>query len=175
MKHIIILLLTYVAAVGQTSLRSELTIGAATPDFLWLVLVAIVLSIDGWPAIVWAALVGLLADCIAGGRLGSGMLAVLLVVGVAQTLQQTRSSRSALMVPLWLCFIVFATGLLSWLAQVLLAEQLVNNWTAVLQVLLSATYTSLLGLASIVCWCLVKSRLFRSETINVRSAGYRRL
>nr|AUN35836.1 hypothetical protein [uncultured bacterium] len=77
------LLLSYAALVAQISQREGIAVGGVSPDFLALVLLAAAFWLNGTSAVAWAALSGLLADCLASTQPGIRMLiATLLVAGV---------------------------------------------------------------------------------------------
>ncbi len=170
MRQLNIILLTYLALACQVSLRTDFTIGSTAPDFLWLVLVAVVLTIDGWPVIFWAALVGLLSDSIAGDRLGVGMLSVSIVALIAQTFRQSRLRQSAIAISCWVCFIVFAASLLTFSSRIVMTDYHVSDFGPVLQVVFDAAYTSLLGLATMLCWWIVKRLVRQPRSLRTQSA-----
>ena len=78
--HLGLLSLVYVAASAQAVLGPRIAIGGAAPEFLLLVAVAAAMVVRGWSAIVWAALIGLIGDCLSDRPPGIEMLATTVVV-----------------------------------------------------------------------------------------------
>jgi rod shape-determining protein MreD len=78
--HLGLAALVYIAAAAQAVLAPRLAVAGAGPEFLLLAAVAAVLSIRGWPALVWVAAIGLIGDCLSDRPPGAGMLAATVVL-----------------------------------------------------------------------------------------------
>lgn len=84
MKPYLLLLAGYLAFVWQASLRPELAWNGYSPNFLVLALLLALWSLTDLTALVAAAGLGLLSDCLANGSLGSDMFCFLIVANVLQ-------------------------------------------------------------------------------------------
>ena len=78
--HLGLAVLVYLAAAAQAVLAPRLVVAGGRPEFLLLAAVAAVLSIRGWPALVWIAAIGLIGDCLSDRPPGAGMLAATVVL-----------------------------------------------------------------------------------------------
>jgi len=164
-KHFAILLLAYVLLTAQVCVRDMLVIGRFSPDFLALLAVVCVLSISGWPALVWASLAGLLSDCLASGPLGIDMLTCTLMALVAQK-WTSRPSRSSPLLAVTACFLIVLTLLLTSAAsRVLLSGQPIDVAQMFVVVTGNALYSSGLGLVAYGLW-----RGFHRRTFGANSA-----
>jgi len=152
MKHVVIALVTYVAAVAQTSFRPEMAVGHFEPDFLVLALLFVVFQFDGIEAVFWAAGIGLISDCLTPDRLGIGMFAA---TSLAIVIRQSQSA-SRQRTPLPTSF-VWIPSILA----ILLATTVLRNLTSehpspfTVQMILVAgntVYTILTGLSSLLIW-----------------------
>jgi rod shape-determining protein MreD len=92
--HFGLLCLVYVAASAQAVLGPRIAIGGAAPEFLLLVAVVAALAVRDWPAIVWAALIGLVGDCLSDRPPGIEMLATTVVVLFVQRMLYVKSDVS---------------------------------------------------------------------------------
>ncbi|MBT4866468.1 MAG: rod shape-determining protein MreD [Planctomycetaceae bacterium] len=80
MKHFALILLAYVGFVLDLGARSELSLNGVSPEFLLLALsVAATCQRDN-SAIIWAAVMGFLVDCISSGPLGVTMFCSIVAV-----------------------------------------------------------------------------------------------
>lgn len=73
----------FVAALLETSVLSELTLGGIKPDLVLVVAVVVAMVIGFENALVWAVVGGLLIDILTGRPLGATALGLLLVAGMA--------------------------------------------------------------------------------------------
>jgi len=89
MRYVLLLPITYVAAVLETSLGGALGVGQVGPDLMALVAIVWLLADSEPRAFVAAGAIGLVGDLIAPGRVGIGM-ACFLLVGYAVGRLRTR-------------------------------------------------------------------------------------
>jgi rod shape-determining protein MreD len=109
MKPYLLLLSGYLAFVWQAALRPELTWNGYAPNFLALALLLVMWSLSDISALIVAAVLGLLSDCLVTRSLGNDMLCFLVVANVLQTICPPRLVRH----PGWLLVLVlFATFLI---------------------------------------------------------------
>jgi rod shape-determining protein MreD len=92
--HIGLAFLVYVAAAAQAVLAPRLAMGGAEPEPLLLAALAASLAVRGWPAIVWAAVAGLIGDCLSERPLGIEMLIATIVVLFVQRALHTKQDFS---------------------------------------------------------------------------------
>jgi cell shape-determining protein MreD len=87
MKHLILLITTYLALATQAACGTALSIGDCRPPLMWLpVLLALSWFTDA-RGLVWAALIGLLSDGLSSGRFGVEMLATTLTAAMLLSLR----------------------------------------------------------------------------------------
>ncbi len=110
MKHLILLITTYLALATQAACGTALTIGGCQPPLMWLPVVLALTWFGDSRGIVWTALIGLLADGLAGGRFGVEMLAATLTAALTLSLRPDEDVRSRGAWFVWQ-FAVIATGL----------------------------------------------------------------
>ena len=94
MKHIGLVILVYSALILQISLRPQIMIGSVGPDFLTLTTAIAAFLLPGRTAIVWSAVIGLLADTLAGGPLGVEMFCAVGVTFAFHTIVVPGNNRS---------------------------------------------------------------------------------
>ena len=111
MQHFILALLTYFSLAAQVACGTALTIGDCRLPLMWLPVVLAVTWFDDARGIVWAALIGLLADGLSSDRFGQEMLATTLAAGLMLPLLPEWRSRSALPMFVWQ-FALIGSGLL---------------------------------------------------------------
>ncbi len=111
MRHFILALLTYFSLAVQVACGTALTIGDCRLPLMWLPVVLAVTWFDDARGIVWATLIGLLADGLSSGRFGQEMLATTLAAGLMLPLLPESRSRSALPMFVWQ-FALIGSGLL---------------------------------------------------------------
>ncbi len=110
MKHLILLITTYLALATQAACGTALAIGDCPPPLLWLPVVLALTWFGDSRGIVWAALIGLMADGLAGGRFGVEMLAAMLTAALTMSLRPDEEVRSRGAWFVWQ-FAVIGTGL----------------------------------------------------------------
>lgn len=101
------------AALLETSVLPELTIGGLKPDLLLVMAVVVAMVIGFEDGLVWAFVGGLLVDALSGRPLGATALALLLVTGMAALIARFTGTPRLLTVSV----VTFALG---WLFQALL-------------------------------------------------------
>ena len=94
--HLGLLCVVYVAAAAQAVLAPRIAIGGAAPEFLLLVAIAAALAVRTWSAIVWAALIGLIGDCLSDRPPGIEMLVTTVVVLFVQRVLYAKPDVSAI-------------------------------------------------------------------------------
>ena len=164
MKYLWLLVLLYCALIAQSSVAPAIAIGASVPDFLLMLLVAVVVLLDGWPVIVWAAGIGLAADCLAPDRLGIGVVTATVAALVAQRLRGERGAGSAVSITLATFLIVLTVSLTACLTQAALSNRPADLKTVALFASGSAVYSAAVSLALIAIGRTAKRLLPRSET-----------
>ncbi len=179
MQYFRLTLLAYAALVVETSVVDRLIAGSAwliagsaRLSLLPLVVVAAALTIDGPPAIVFAAGVGLLGDCLSPGRLGVEMFCAIvtaLAVQLAAMLQFRRKRTSArgdaasAIVLTGLSFsAVFAMTFSSVVIRYVFAGQPVEFAEVIPTVAYIATGSALVCLGAVLAWRSVKRLLPQS-------------
>lgn len=110
MKHLILLITTYLALATQAACGTALAIGDCRPPLMWLPVVLALTWFGDARGIVWTALIGLLADGLAGGRFGVEMLAATLTAALTISLRPDEDVRSRGAWFMWQ-FAVIGTGL----------------------------------------------------------------
>lgn len=96
MTQVLLAVLAYAAFVLQLSASRQLAFSFGEPNFLMAALLTALVVARGWPAICWAAVLGLLCDLLTPDRLGVWMFASTLVAfGFEQTIGQGRRSPGA--------------------------------------------------------------------------------
>ncbi|MFM9963852.1 MAG: hypothetical protein ACKV2Q_21845 [Planctomycetaceae bacterium] len=111
MQHLILLITTYLALATQAACGAALSIGDCQPPLMWLPVVLALSWFADARGIVWAALIGLLADGLSSGRFGVEMLATTLTAATLLSLRPEADVRSRWPRIVWK-FSVIATGLL---------------------------------------------------------------
>ena len=110
MKHLLLTLATYLALATQAACSTALAIGGCRPPLLWLPVVLALTWFGDARGIFWTALIGLLADGLAGGRFGVEMLAATLTAALTLSLRPEEDVRSRGTWLVWQ-FAVIGTGL----------------------------------------------------------------
>ena len=111
MKHLTLILTTYLALATQAACGSALSIGDCRPPLMWLPVVLALSWFADARGVVWASLIGLLADGLSSGRFGIEMLATTLTAAMMLSLRPDADVRSRWPRLIWQ-FSVIATGLL---------------------------------------------------------------
>lgn len=145
MKHLGLVFLTYACCVLQTDFRHACAVGPVEPNFPMLALMIVALTVEGGPAVIWAALIGLLSDALTPGRLGIDMLGSVLAVLIALRWTARRCSASVLGQAGLGTVTVFMVLMLSTSLRSLLAEEPMQPGLLMLTSLATAAYTALLG------------------------------
>lgn len=96
LRHLGILVLIYLGVVAQTSLVLDELSGLGRPFLPAFLVVVIVASCEGTPAILWSALLGLVLDGLSVERLGIQLALASLVAFGLQLLRPLRGSRNLL-------------------------------------------------------------------------------
>lgn len=110
MKHLLLTLTTYLAIATQAACGTTLAIGGCRPPLMWLPVVLALTWFGDTRGIVWTALIGLLADGLAGGRFGVEMLAATLTAALTLSLRPDEETQSRGTWFVWQ-FAVIGTGL----------------------------------------------------------------
>ena len=110
MKHLVLLITTYFALAMQAACGTALAIGDCRPPLMWLPVVLALTWFGDARGIVWTAMIGLLADGLAGGRFGVEMLAATLTAVLTLSLRPDEDVRSRGAWFVWQ-FAVIGTGL----------------------------------------------------------------
>lgn len=110
MKHLLLTVTTYLALATQVACGSALSIGDCRPPLMWLPLVLALTWFGDARGIVWAALIGLLADGLGSGRFGVEMFAATLTAVLTLSLRPDDDVRSRGAWLVWQ-FAVTGTGL----------------------------------------------------------------
>lgn len=152
MAHAAMLLLTYAALVSQVSLRESLAVSGIAPDFLSLVVVVAAFGLRGASAIVWAAIGGLLADCLSSSSLGLQMLVATLVVAFIQTCIGVDWRRSGFVQALVGCAMILVLISSAQIAQLIMNGQPVVAPRILPPLAATAIYSSGLGIVLRMFW-----------------------
>ncbi len=152
MPYFRLILLAYAALVMETSLADWLIAGTTRPSLLPLVVVAAALTLEGWPGIAFAAMVGLLADCLSPGGLGVEMLCALWVALALQQVRRERREESALVLTGLSFFAVFAIVFSSTVVRNVFAGHAVVFAEAVPAVTWIAAVSALICFATVLTW-----------------------
>lgn len=110
MKHLIIILTAYLALATQAACGTALAVGGCRPPLMWLPVVLALTWFGDARGIAWTALIGLLADGLAGGQFGVEMLAATLTAALTLSLRPDEDVRSRGAWFVWQ-FAVIGTGL----------------------------------------------------------------
>ena len=110
MKHLILLVTIYLAIATQAACGTALAIGGCRPPLMWLPVLLALTWFGDARGLVWTALIGLLADGLAGGRFGVEMLAATLTAALTMSLRPEEDVRSRGAWFVWQ-FAVIGTGL----------------------------------------------------------------
>jgi rod shape-determining protein MreD len=111
MKHLVLIITTYLALAAHAACGAALSIGECRPPLMWLPIVLALTWFADSRGIVWAALIGLLADGLSDGRFGVEMLAATMTAVLTISLRPADDVRSRWPWFVW-WFVVIATGLL---------------------------------------------------------------
>lgn len=114
MKHIAFAGLLYSALVLQLE-AGRWAVGPFVPQFLWVIVVAAVFLYDGATAIVWAAIVGGLSDCLTPDRLGLDLILATLTAAAMQRWCVNGAARTLLAFAVWIVpglFVAVAASLI---------------------------------------------------------------
>ena len=111
MKHLVLIVTTYLSLAAHAACGTALSIGDCQPPLMWLPVVLALTWYADSRGIVWAALIGLLADGLSDGRFGVEMLATTLTAALTLSLRPPDDTRSGGPWFVW-WFAVIASGLL---------------------------------------------------------------
>jgi rod shape-determining protein MreD len=166
--HLGLAALVYIAAAGQAVLAPRLVVAGATPEFLLLAAVAAVLSIRGWSALVWAALIGLIGDCLSDRPPGAGMLAAVIVLLFVQRGLHARPQISPVQFAV-ICTVGIALIVLirETIASVVAGHAL-DAPALLLDSASTAAYAALLGLALRLIWHVTTARFSLRQLTHAR-------
>lgn len=133
MIHIGLALMAYVAIVLDVGARSELSLYGVPPQFLLLTLSVAVVCLRDNSAIVWAAVIGFLADCISNGPLGVSMFCSIITVFALRKMLPRRKTYYP-PVSVGICAVLsFAVLVSSFAARSLISGQAVD-WRSLLAI-----------------------------------------
>jgi cell shape-determining protein MreD len=96
-KHMILLFVGYAALVLDAAFGVRFAVGDVVPRFLPLVVMLAAFWLEGWPAVVWGAAIGLLSDSLNAELLGAEMACAAALVLLVQRLQGGRRAAGILM------------------------------------------------------------------------------
>ncbi|MFQ5731147.1 MAG: hypothetical protein ACE5KM_04230 [Planctomycetaceae bacterium] len=159
MKHVCLAMLTYAAAVVQAGSPLFVPDGETTLHVLPAVLVLSLFLWDGWQAVVWAGIVGLVSDGLRSTAIGSDMLCAVLLAGLIVHLHPRRREFSMLVnLPvsggLVFVFLLVSRGLSAVLSRrTVVAGELLSD------VAVDASHTLIAGLIGLLCFNAVVSLL----------------
>ena len=94
MKHLTLLIATYLALATQAACGTVLAIGDCRPPLMWLPVVLALTWFADARGIAWVAIIGLLADGMSDGRLGVEMLSATLTAALSIPLRPDEEVRS---------------------------------------------------------------------------------
>lgn len=112
MKHFALAILTYIAAVLQAAAIFRLSDDTPAMLFLPIVFALALLICEGWQAIVWGAVIGLVSDALNAGPLGVHMLSAVLIAALSGHLKRDRKRHSSFRRAMWgiaCCFLFLLT------------------------------------------------------------------
>ncbi len=159
MKNFGLLILTYVALVLESSVRTEIAVKGIAPSFLLLVVFAAVLLIDGWPALIWAALAGLLSDCLQPGQLGIDMMCATVVAYVVQRAIRGRSTESTFAIACVNFLMILTIAMASSVVRHPPAPGSDDLMQLLMPALGVAAYSAMLGLVCMTLWRFARNLL----------------
>lgn len=110
MKHLLILITTYLALATQTACGTAIAIGGCRPPLMWLPVVLALTWFADARGIAWVAIIGLLADGMSDGRFGIEMLSATLTAALSIPLRPDADERSRWPMLVWQ-FAIIGTGL----------------------------------------------------------------
>ena len=110
MKHLTLILATYLALAAQAACGTALTIGDCRPPLMWLPVVLALSWFADARGVAWAAIIGLLADGMSDGRFGIEMLSATLAATLTLPLRPDEDVRSRWPKLVWQIAII-GTGL----------------------------------------------------------------
>lgn len=155
-RHLGLLALAYTALVAETTLASEWQPAGMTVRPLWIVLALAVAVCEGRAILVWAALLGLLSDCLRGtGPLGLDLVLAVSVVACLPAAWTRRPLRPIHQVALVALLLVVMIDSVSQLIRAGFAEPFTRLLTASLPTIVSNTLGDALltsGFLLLVLW-----------------------
>lgn len=110
MKHVALLLTTYLALATEAACGAAFMIGDCRPPLRWLPVVLALTWFGDARGIAWSAVIGLLADGLSEGRFGIQMLAATLTAALSMSVRPDEDVRSRIAWLVWQ-FGVIGTGL----------------------------------------------------------------
>ena len=110
MKHLILLVTTYLALATQAACGAALSVGDCRPPLMWLPVVLALTWFNDARGIGWVAIVGLFADGMSEGRFGIEMLAATLAGALMMSLRPDEDARSRWPLLIWQSAVI-GTGL----------------------------------------------------------------
>lgn len=122
MRFVVLSLMTYAALATQVACGEALSFGESRMPLLWLPVVWGAIWIADARGIVWAAVVGLLADNLSDGRFGQQMLATVLALSFALPLRPETDSRGLAPLAVWVFAMLTSIELLLKFQAVVLAD-----------------------------------------------------
>jgi rod shape-determining protein MreD len=133
MRHLTVMLLTYLALAVQAASGDSLALGGCRLPLVWLPVVVAVAWFADARGIAWGALIGLLADGLSAGMLGQQMLAATLAATLLLPLLPESRSRFGVARLVWTFALIASAELLSQFHASLLSDgPAVTNWSLVL-------------------------------------------
>ena len=110
MKHLTLILATYLALATQAACGTAFAIGDCRLPLMWLPVVLALSWFADARGIVWVSIIGLLADGMSGGRFGIEMLTATLTAALSVSLRPDDDVRSRWPKLVWQ-FAIIGTGL----------------------------------------------------------------
>jgi rod shape-determining protein MreD len=171
MKYIGLALLTYAAIVLQIGARAGLSIDGVSPNFLMLALSLVICCLHDRSAVVAAAVIGFLADCLVAGPLGTTMFAAVIAVYLLRKLFPFRPGTS-IRASTAICFLLtWAVRLASTAATALISGTNID-WLPLLTITASiAVYTAVLFCGLRIVYGIVSRLLIRFGKTDSVSRG----
>ena len=173
-KHFCLIVLAYIAMVLQTGVRGPLAINGIIPVFLPLVLLVVIFFFKGPSALLWAAVIGLLGDCLTPGELGVGMICATCILHLVQRRLRLRPAESIISVMLYGGFTIFGLLLTTSMFRTVLNGESIGSVSQFIPVIGTAIYTSLIGLFVFLCCLFSKRMLVHVLPANVSRRTSRR-
>ena len=168
MKHIGLAILIYVAALLESSAALANDASQSCPALLTLVALLAASGHGEVSAVIWAAVSGLVSDCLHTGPLGIEMLTTTLMVAVLVVGNSQSARRATLTNGLRWCCAIFAACALAEFLRTIAAREEPDLYVVGQLVVLRAGVTMLLLGCLLALICIV--RMFRDSPVRTRAS-----